>query len=297
MNEDFQRLLQRAESLIERVDALLPGPGHRAVQPPDWSASTAFRYRRRSASLLGGGWLEPVRHVAPIRLYELREIEPQKERALRNTAQFVSGRPANNMLLTGARGTGKSSLIKACLNEFAPQGLRLIEVDKADLLDLADIVDLVAGRPERFLVFCDDLSFDEGEAGYKALKSVLDGSVAQTGDNVLIVATSNRRHLLPEYMQENLSYRHTADGEVHPGEGVEEKISLSERFGLWISFYAFSQDEYLAIVGQWLRAFGLDEARITAARAEALVWALERGSRSGRVAWQFARDVMGRRED
>ncbi len=296
MNEDFQRLLQRAEGLIERVDALLPGPGHCAVQAPDWSAATAFRYRRRSASLLGGGWLEPVRHVAPIRLSELREIEPQKERALRNTAQFVSARPANNMLLTGARGTGKSSLIKACLNEFAPQGLRLIEVDKADLLDLADIVDLVAGRPERFFVFCDDLSFDEGEAGYKALKSVLDGSVAQTGDNVLIVATSNRRHLLPEYMQENLSYRHTADGEVHPGEGVEEKISLSERFGLWISFYAFSQDEYLAIVAQWLRAFGLDEARITAARGEALVWALERGSRSGRVAWQFARDVIGRRE-
>jgi hypothetical protein len=296
MNEDFQRLLRSAESLIERVDALLPGPGHRAVQAPDWSAATAFRYRRRSASLLGGGWLEPVRHVAPIRLSELREIEPQKERAVRNTAQFVSARPANNMLLTGARGTGKSSLIKACLNEFSPQGLRMIEVDKADLLDLADIVDLVSGRPERFFVFCDDLSFDEGEAGYKALKSVLDGSVAQTGDNVLIVATSNRRHLLPEYMQENLSYRHTADGEVHPGEGVEEKISLSERFGLWISFYAFSQDEYLAIVGQWLRAFGLDEARITAARGEALVWALERGSRSGRVAWQFARDVIGRRE-
>jgi predicted AAA+ superfamily ATPase len=198
------------------------------------------------------------------------------------------------VLLTGARGTGKSSLVKACLNEFAPRGLRLIEIDKADLVDLPDIVDLVAERSERFLVFCDDLSFDEGEPGYKALKSILDGSVAQSSDNVLIVATSNRRHLLPEYMKENLSYQHTEDGEVHPGEVVEEKISLSERFGLWISFYPFSQDEYLAIVAQWLSAFGADAAHIAAARPEALVWALERGSRSGRVAWQFARDYAGR---
>lgn len=294
MSDDLQRLLQRAEALLARVDALLPGPGHQAVQPPDWAASTAFRYRRRGASLLGGGWLEPVRQVATIHLDELCEVDAQKERMVRNTAQFVAGRPANNMLLTGARGTGKSSLVKACLNAYAPQGLRLIEVDKTDLLDLPDIVEAVAERPERFFVYCDDLSFDEGEAGYKALKSVLDGSVARAGDNVLIVATSNRRHLLPEYLQENLSYKHTSDGEVHPGEGVEEKISLSERFGLWISFYPFSQDEYLAIVGQWLRAFGLDESRIAAARPEALVWALERGSRSGRVAWQFARDLVGR---
>jgi len=236
----------------------------------------------------------PVQHVASQRLDQLKEIDAQKERLVRNTAQFVEGRPANNALLTGARGTGKSSLIKACLNEYAERGLRLIEVDKADLVDLPDIVDLVAGRPERFIVYCDDLSFDEGEPGYKALKSVLDGSVAQSSDNVLVYATSNRRHLLPEYMRENLTYQHTDDGEVHPGEVVEEKISLSERFGLWVSFYPFTQDEYLAIVAQWLRHFGADAAAIEAARSESLVWALERGSRSGRVAYQFARDFAGR---
>ena len=235
-----------------------------------------------------------MRHVATIRLPDLKEVEPQKERLVANTRQFVAGRPANNVLLTGARGTGKSSLIKACLNEFAPQGLRLIEVDKADLIDLTDLVDLVAERRERFVVFCDDLSFDEGEPGYKALKSALDGSVAQASENLLIYATSNRRHLLPEYMKENLTYQHREDGEVHPGEVIEEKISLSERFGLWVSFYPFTQDEYLAIVAQWLRGFGVDEPAIAAARQESLVWALERGSRSGRVAFQFAKDYSGR---
>ena len=238
--------------------------------------------------------LEPVRHVATIRLADLKEVDAQKERLLRNTEQFVAGRGANNVLLTGARGTGKSSLIKACLNEFSGRGLRLIEVDKGDLVDLPDLVDLVADRSERFIVFCDDLSFDEGEPGYKALKSMLDGSIAQASDNVLIYATSNRRHLLPEYMKENLTYQHTEDGEVHPGEVVEEKISLSERFGLWVSFYPFTQDEYLAIVAQWLRSFGVPEDAIVAARQESLVWALERGSRSGRVAYQFARDYAGR---
>ncbi len=279
-------LIERAESLLARLEAVLPQP----LQAPDWSASTAFRYRKRA----GACRIEPVRHVASVRLAELVEVETQKERLLRNTAQFVAGRSANNVLLTGARGTGKSSLIKACLNEFAAQGLRMVEVDKADLVDLPDIVDLVAERSERFIVFCDDLSFDDGEPGYKALKSILDGTVAQTADNVLVYATSNRRHLLPEYMKENLSYQHTADGEVHPGEGVEEKISLSERFGLWLSFYPFSQQEYLAIVDQWLRGFGATGEQLAAARAESLVWALERGSRSGRVAFQFAKDFMGR---
>ena len=229
-----------------------------------------------------------------MRLENLKEIDGQKEKIQRNTLQFVDGAPANNVLLTGARGTGKSSLIKACLNEYAPRGLRLIEVDKADLVDLPDIVDVVSARPEKFIVFCDDLSFDEGEPGYKALKSILDGSVAASTPNVLIYATSNRRHLLPEYMKDNLSYTHTDDGEVHPGEVIEEKISLSERFGLWVSFYPFSQSEYLAIVAQWLSSFGVTAVDIDAARPEALVWALERGSRSGRVAYQFARDYAGR---
>ena len=283
---DLHSLIQRAEALLVRLEAVLP----HALLAPDWSASIAYRYRKRG----GSGRLEPVRHIAPIRLASLVEVEPQKERLLRNTEQFVAGHGANNVLLTGARGTGKSSLIKAVLNEFAPRGLRLIEVDKTDLVDLPDIVDLVAQRPERFVVFCDDLSFDEGEPGYKALKSILDGSVAQASENVLIYATSNRRHLLPEYMADNLSYKHLDNGEVHPGEVVEEKISLSERFGLWVSFYPFSQDEYLAIVAQWLRGFKVTEDAIVAARAESLVWALERGSRSGRVAFQFAKDYSGR---
>ena len=287
MNEAFAHLIQRAEQLIDRIEAVLPHP----LGEPDWSASIAYRYRKRSS---GHGTLEPVRHVAGLRLHELKEIDGQKEKIQRNTEQFVQGRTANNVLLTGARGTGKSSLIKACLNEYAPQGLRLIEVDKDDLVDLPDIIDVVSGHPEKFIVFCDDLSFEDGEPGYKAMKSILDGSVAAATPNVLIYATSNRRHLLPEYMKENLSYTHTDDGEVHPGEVVEEKISLSERFGLWVSFYPFSQDEYLTIVAQWLVALGAPPEAAEQARAEALVWALERGSRSGRVAYQFARDWVGR---
>ncbi len=278
-------LFHRADQLLRRLEQILP----QALVAPDWGASIAFRYRKRG----NAGWLQPVRQVGPIALGDLKEVDGQKDRLLRNTAQFVAGQPANNVLLTGARGTGKSSLIKACLNEFADRGLRLIEVDKADLVDLPDLVDLVAARPERFIVFCDDLSFDEGEPGYKALKSILDGSIAAASDNVLVYATSNRRHLLPETMKENLSYTHTDDGEVHPGEAVEEKISLSERFGLWISFYPFSQPEYLAIVAQWLQHFGAAPGAIAAARQPSLVWALERGSRSGRVAYQFARDWAG----
>ena len=287
MEDRLITFFARAERLMERIEAVLP----HALTQPDWGRSIAFRYRRRSS---GQGVIAPVGHIGAISLTDLKEIDSQKEKIQRNTEQFVHGLPANNVLLTGSRGTGKSSLIRACLHAYAAQGLRLIEVDKAELVDLPDIVELIAHRPEKFIIFCDDLSFDEGEPGYKALKSVLDGSVAAATPNVLIYATSNRRHLLPEYMAENLTYTHTPEGEVHPGEVVEEKISLSERFGLWVSFYPFSQDEYLQIVAQWLSALGVSQSNITEARPEALVWALERGSRSGRVAWQFARDYAGR---
>ncbi len=288
MNESFERLLQRAEQLMTRVESVLPQP----LGQPDWGASIAFRFRRRGN---GHGVLEPVRHVSALDWSDLKEIDAQREKIQRNTERFVRGLPANNVLLTGARGTGKSSLVKACLKAYAAEGLRLIEVDKSDLVDLPDIIELVGERSERFIVFCDDLSFEDGESGYKALKSVLDGSVSAASTNVLIYATSNRRHLLPEYMKDNAGYTHTDDGEIHPGEVVEEKISLSERFGLWISFYPFSQNEYLAIVAQWLRALGVSESDTAAATPQALVWALERGSRSGRVAQQFARDYAGGR--
>lgn len=287
MTPELAAFLLRAQQFMDRVEEALSGP----LAEPDWNASVAFRYRKRSS---GRGVLEPVRQVADIRLGDVKAIELQKERLLRNTEQFVQGRLANNVLLTGARGTGKSSLVKACLNAFSGQGLRLIEVDKADLIDLPDLVACVSARPEKFIIFADDLSFDEGEVGYKALKSILDGSVSATGANVLIYATSNRRHLMPEYMSDNESYQHMADGELHPGEVVEEKVSLSERFGLWLSFYPFSQNDYLEIVYQWLRHFGVSQAQADAAREEALVWSLERGSRSGRVAYQFARDYAGR---
>ncbi|TBO31362.1 ATP-binding protein [Aquabacterium lacunae] len=284
---DLAAFVRRAERTLDLLDAWLSP----ALTEPDWRAAQAWRYRRRAS---GQRALEPIARLDPITYEDLLEIDTQKERFARNLAQFVAGRTANNVLLSGARGTGKSSLVKAGLHAHAHQGLRLIEVDKSDLIDLPDLVELVAARPERFIVFCDDLSFEEGEPGYKALKSVLDGTVAARGDNVLIVATSNRRHLLPEYHSDNRSYSRDADGELHPGEVVEEKISLSERFGLWVSFYPFSQDEYLAIVGQWLQHLGLSPEAIELARPEALVWAIERGSRSGRVAGQFARDFAGR---
>jgi predicted AAA+ superfamily ATPase len=285
----LEQFLQRAESLMARVEAVLPPT---VPREPDWKRSFAFRWRKRATG--GGKVLQPVLHASAIQLGDLQNIEAQKARIEQNTRQFVRRLPANNVLLTGARGTGKSSLIKACLNQFAGDGLRLIEVDKADLADLPDIVDLVAARPERFVIFCDDLSFEAGESGYKALKVALDGSIAAQSDNVLIYATSNRRHLMPEQVSDNASYTHGDDGDLHPGETVEEKISLSERFGLWLSFYPFRQDDYLGIVGHWLGSFGCTPAQVEAARGEALQWALQRGSRSGRVAWQFARDYAGR---
>ena len=280
-------LIERLEELLRRLDLLLPSPA--AV---DWSAH-AFQWRRRAYLGATVGQLVPVRNVASIQPQDLMHVDAQKQAILRNTEQFVRGLAANNVLLTGARGTGKSSLVRACLARYADDGLRLIEVDPHDLIDLPDIVACLAGRPERFVLFCDDLSFEPSDASYKALKAALDGSLSGPGDNALIYATSNRRHLMPEFMRENLDAGYAADGELHPGESTEEKVSLSERFGLWLSFYPFRQEDFLDIVEHWLARFGVDPAAATA-RAEALQFALARGSRSGRVAQQFARDFAGR---
>jgi predicted AAA+ superfamily ATPase len=281
--------LERLDHLLQRLDEWMP----RQLTEDDWKSSVAFRWRRKDTLFGKLGYLQAVKHTSNISFNDLQHIDRQKDQIYSNTKHFVDGKPANNVLLTGARGTGKSSLIKASLNEFSGKGLRLVEVDKEHLTDLGDLTDILANRPERFIIFCDDLSFEDGESGYKSLKSALDGSVAAQVDNILIYATSNRRHLLPEYMKDNESYRHTSDGEIHPGEVVEEKISLSERFGLWISFYPPKQDEYLDMVAHWLKHFGLTNQKIDAAKPEALIWALERGSRSGRVAWQFARHWAG----
>ena len=284
---DWEPVFRKLEQILERAERILP----RQPEPPDWKASTAYRWRHQ----VGSGTLQPVLHLHKIRLSDLQGIDEQKQLIEQNTRQFVEGFPANNVLLTGAKGTGKSSLVKAVLNKFSNKNLRMIEVEKHDLHDLPDIVDMVAQAPYRFIIFCDDLSFDAEEAGYKALKVVLDGSISATSDNVLIYATSNRRHLMPEYMQENLETKYLGE-EIHPGESVEEKISLSERFGLWISFYPFDQDEYLAIADYWVGKLAGERAITEEIRQEALQWALLRGSRSGRVAWQFARDWAGRQQ-
>ena len=281
MSKDVKELLVRLEQLLP------PAP-----PPTDWNASIALRWRR-TAGLNARGWLQPVRHVHRMRLSDLQGIDSQIAKVEQNTRQFIEGRPANNVLLTGARGTGKSSIVKGLLNKYHKQGLRLIEVEKNNLVDLPEITDQVAGRQERFLVFCDDLTFHGAEDGYIALKVALDGSISTTSENLLIYATSNRRHLMPEYMQENLETRYVGE-EIHPGETVEEKISLSERFGLWVSFYPFDQDEYLEIVAHWLKTLGCLAKEADAAREEALQWSLQRGSRSGRVAYQFARDWAGK---
>lgn len=279
-------LLQRAEAVLARVEALmLPVAG----ADVDWSAN-AWRWVVNKRT--GLGQLVAVSKISSMQLCDLHDIDAQKAKLVANTEQFLAGRPANNVLMTGARGCGKSSLVRALLTAYRQQGLRIIEIDKHDLRDIPEIVALLTGRPEKFILFCDDLSFEAGESGYTALKSVLDGSVAAVPDNVLIYATSNRRHLMPEYFSENAATQYMGD-EIHPGEAVEEKISLSERFGLWLSFYPFSQAAYLDIVNAWLKHHGLNDEALAEARQHALNWAVQRGSRSGRVAEQFARDWVG----
>jgi uncharacterized protein len=278
----YDQLITRLETLITRVEDVLPA---RAPEP-DWSAE-AFRWRSHN----NHGYLQAVRNPHRVALDSLKNIETQKESIVRNTAQFVAGREANNVLLTGARGTGKSTLIKAAWNHLSGQGLKIIEVDKTDLLHLADIVELVGERPEKFIIFCDDLSFEEGEVSYKALKSVLDGSISAPTANMLFYATSNRRHLIPQNMRENLDVSYE-DGELRPSDSIEEKVSLSDRFGLWLSFYPFTQDDYLAAAHHWVTYLGgrWDDQ----AEQASLLWHRTRGARSGRVAWQFARDYVGR---
>lgn len=283
-NPALERLLARAESLIGRLESLVPGSATPAV---DWN-HLAWRWKRQGTR----SDLAPVLRPPVMRLDDLKDIEDQKRRVLENTRHFVEGRTANNVLLTGARGTGKSSLVKALLHEFGAQGLRLIEMDRDHLTDLPEVVALIAHRPERFIIFSDDLSFESGEPQYKALKAILDGSVESPSENVLIYATSNRRHLMPEYFSDNAATRHVEE-EIHPGEAVEEKISLSDRFGLWVSFYSFDQNAYLEIVEHWVKVLGGDMKDAAALRQTALQWALMRGSRSGRTAWHFARHWSG----
>ena len=288
MRDPADTALQRLAAVLERIESLLP-----VAASNDFTTSLAFRWRKRRYLGIEQGALQAVVRPSLIAFDDLKHVDQQKQAIRSNTERFVRRLPANNVLLTGARGTGKSSLIRACLHQFSAQGLRLIEVDKRDLVDVADIVDQISGRPERFIIFCDDLSFDANEAGYKELKAALDGSIAGAADNALIYASSNRRHLMPELMRDNLGTRIDEDGEIHPTEAVEERISLSERFGLWLSFYPFRQDDYLDIVAHWLLRFGLQHNDIAAARTEALQYALQRGSRSGRVALQFARQWAG----
>jgi predicted AAA+ superfamily ATPase len=275
---------------LQRLNRLL----HDALPTPapvtDLQAGLAFRWRTHPH----GGYLETISDLSPIQLHDLQGIDRQKNEIHRNTEQFVRGFTANNVLLTGSRGTGKSSLIKALLNAFSAQGLRVVEVDKHLLHELPDIVALLRTRVERFIIYCDDLSFSEDDASYRALKSILDGSMHSGSDNVIIYATSNRRHLLPEYLHENTASSIGPTGEIHPAEAIEEKVSLSDRFGLWLTFYPATQDDYVDMAAHWVRHYALPFTHET--RVAALQWAMTRGNRSGRTASQFARDWAGRQQ-
>lgn len=285
----MQTLLADVAELVRRALRLLP-----ATDWLDWAGTPAAVWRPETL----GGRLVAHPDIDRIRLADLKCIDDQKAALLANTRQFLAGAPANNALLWGARGTGKSSLVHALLDAFYPQGLRLIEVDKLSLAKLPEIALAVRESPYRFIVFCDDLSFEADDPSYKALKSALEGSIFRSSDNLLIYATSNRRHLLPEYMSENEQARFR-DGELHQSEAVEEKISLSDRFGLWLSFYPFKQDDYLGVAEYWVgelsRKHGVDADWNELARAESLRWALARGVRSGRTAHHFARHWVGSR--
>ncbi|CBL44945.1 Protein of unknown function (DUF815) [gamma proteobacterium HdN1] len=279
--------IQQLDSCLRRLNQVLP----EVPAPIDWAQTHAAWWRRRMLS----GHLEPIAATVPVTLADVIGVERQKGLIVGNTSQFVRGLPANNALLTGARGAGKSSLVQAVLNQFAEEGLRLVQVEPQDLRDLPDITALLRDQPYRFVLFCDDLSFDARDEGYKALKSILDGAISASCENVLVYATSNRRHLLPEFVSDNASYKVSESGELHPGEVVEEKISLSDRFGLWVSFQPMPQEPYLQIAKHWVGKLGAGQnvGWEDSTRAAALRWALQRGTRSGRTAFQFARSYVG----
>lgn len=288
MDSRLISFLQRAEDVLERLEPILPA---RRVEL-DWNTTVAARWFREGRS----GYLQGLQVSLDLSLDDLVGVDKQREQLANNTQQFVSGLPANHVLLWGSRGTGKSSLVRALLAEHAKSGLRLIEIERDHLADLPRVVEMLIGLPQRFVLFCDDLSFESGEGDYRVLKSVLDGSLERAPDNVLLYATSNRRHLVPEKESDNANWKQV-DGELHPSEAVEDKIALSDRFGLWLSFYPFTQDHFLSVVRHWITVLakptGLQwewnhELEILAVR-----WATGRGNRNGRCAYQFARQWVG----
>ncbi len=274
-------ILQSLTQVLAQLQQTLPT----LKQEPDFSAP-AFKWQNKQ--------LLPIFHPKKIELDDLKGIEHQKAKVIQNTLQFLKGLPANDVLLTGSRGTGKSSIVRALLSQYEAQGLRLIEIERDDLSDLPEIQKIIQNRPEKFIVYCDDLAFNAEDENYRSLKSVLDGSLQSGSSNFIIYATSNRRHLLPEFMHENTPVTRVdvpQYTELHPQEAIEEKISLSDRFGLWLSFYPMDQALYLEIVEHYLAKSNMPMT--DAARAEALRWCQSRGQRSGRAAYQFSKHWVG----